>query len=178
MFIKSIWDGSPLTTSLEFSPILVKNILICVSVAFCASSRIAKLFFKVLPLINAKGAISISPDSIFLSILSVPKSSYSASYKGLRYGSTFSFMSPGKNPSFSPASTAGLDKITLSIFFSINIVTATDTAKKLFPVPAGPNDIIIAFSFKALIYSDCFSDLAITDFLGVLINCLKDFTFD
>ena len=28
LLIKSIWDGSPLTTSLEFSPILVKNILI------------------------------------------------------------------------------------------------------------------------------------------------------
>ena len=47
-------------------------------------------------------------------------------------------MSPGKNPSFSPASTAGLDKITFSTFFSNNIVIATDTAKKLLPVPAGP----------------------------------------
>ena len=37
-------------------------------------------------------------------------------------------MSPGRKPNFSPASTAGLDKITLSIFFSINIVTATETA--------------------------------------------------
>ena len=34
LFIKSTWLGSPLTTNLEFSPILVKNILICVSVAF------------------------------------------------------------------------------------------------------------------------------------------------
>ena len=87
-------------------------------------------------------------------------------------------MSPGKKPNFSPASTAGLDKITLSIFFSISRVTATETAKKLFPVPAGPNDIIISFSFKALMYSDCFSDLAITDLFGVLINCLKLFTLD
>ena len=61
-------------------------------------------------------------------------------------------MSPGKKPSFSPASTAGLDNITLSIFFSINIVTATDTAKKLFPVPAGPSDIIISFSLRAFMY--------------------------
>ena len=30
-------------------------------------------------------------------------------------------------------------------------VTATDTAKKLFPVPAGPRDITISFSFSALI---------------------------
>ena len=35
----------------------------------------SKQFFKVLPLMNANGAISISPDSIFLSILSAPKSS-------------------------------------------------------------------------------------------------------
>ena len=41
-------------------------------------------------------------------------------------------------------------------------VIATETAKKLFPVPAGPRDITMSFSFKALIYSDCFSDLAIT----------------
>ena len=55
---------------LEFSPILVKNILICVLVAFCASSSIANEFFKVRPLIKASGAISISPDSIFFCILS------------------------------------------------------------------------------------------------------------
>ena len=137
LFIKSIWDGSPFTTSFEFSPILVKNILICVSVAFCASSRIAKLFFKVLPLINANGAISISPDSIFLSIFSAPKSSYSASYKGLRYGSTFSLMSPGKKPNLSPASTAGLDKIIRSIFFSNSIVSATATDKNVQQAIAG-----------------------------------------
>ena len=59
-------------------------------------------------------------------------------------------MSPGKNPNFSPASTAGLDKITLSIFFSISKVTATDTAKKLLPVPAGPSDNTMSFSFNAL----------------------------
>ena len=87
-------------------------------------------------------------------------------------------MSPGKNPSFSPASTAGLERITLSIFFSINKVTATETAKKLFPVPAGPKDNIISFSLKTLIYSDCFSDLAITDFFGVFINCLKRLTLE
>ena len=35
------------------------------------------------------------------------------------------------------------------------------------------SDIIISFSFNAFIYSDCFFDLAITDFFGVFINCLK-----
>ena len=59
-------------------------------------------------------------------------------------------MSPGKNPSLSPASTAGLDKIILSIFFSNNIVNATATAKKVLPVPAGPAEIIISDSFNAL----------------------------
>ena len=34
LFIKSICEGSPFTTSFEFSPILVRNIFICVSVAF------------------------------------------------------------------------------------------------------------------------------------------------
>ena len=35
-------------------------------VAFCASSKIANEFFKVRPLMKAKGAISISPISIIL----------------------------------------------------------------------------------------------------------------
>jgi hypothetical protein len=48
-------------------------------------------------------------------------------------------------------------------------VRPTATAKKVFPVPAGPEDIIICFSFNALTYFFCFSDLGITDFLGVLI---------
>ena len=51
----------------------------CFAILDEASSKIAKQFFKVLPLINANGAISISPDSIFLSILSAPNSSYKAS---------------------------------------------------------------------------------------------------
>ena len=88
----------------------------------------------------------------------------------LRYGSTFSFMSPGKNPNLSPASTAGLDKIIRSIFFSNSIVSATATAKKVFPVPAGSCwNWSISFSFNALTYSFCFFDLGITDFFGVLI---------
>ena len=78
-------------------------------------------------------------------------------------------MSPGKKPNLSPASTAGLDKIILSIFFSSNIVRPTATAKKVLPVPAGPADIIISLCLKALTYSFCFSDLGIIDFLGVLM---------
>ena len=59
-------------------------------------------------------------------------------------------MSPGKNPNLSPASTAGLDKIILSIFLSKSIVKATATAKNVFPVPAGPAEIMISDSFNAL----------------------------
>ena len=51
---------------------------------------------------------------------------------------------PVRKPSLSPASTAGLDKIILSIFLSNNIVRPTATAKNVFPVPAGPAEIIIS----------------------------------
>ena len=78
-------------------------------------------------------------------------------------------MSPGKKPRRSPASTAGLDKIILSIFFSNNIVRPTATAKKVFPVPAGPAEIMISLCLSALTYPFCFSDLGIIDFFGVLI---------
>ena len=78
-------------------------------------------------------------------------------------------MSPGKKPNRSPASTAGLDKIILSIFFSNNIVRPTATAKKVFPVPAGPAEIIISLFLRALTYAFCFFDLGIIDFFGVLI---------
>ena len=78
-------------------------------------------------------------------------------------------MSPGKKPNLSPASTAGLDKIILSIFFSNSIVKPTATARNVFPVPAGPAEITISLCLRALTYSFCFSDLGIIDFLGVFI---------
>ena len=40
--------------------------------------------------------------------------------------------------------------IILSIFLSKSIVKATATAKYVFPVPAGPEDIIISISIKAI----------------------------
>ncbi len=64
---------------------------------------------------KAKGAISIALFNTRRSTSSPGIISYKASYKGLRYGSIFSFMSPGKKPNRSPASTAGLDKINLLI---------------------------------------------------------------
>ncbi|CFO32523.1 Uncharacterised protein [Staphylococcus aureus] len=48
------------------------------------------------------------PLSINLAVCSLPKTVFKPSYNGLKYGSTFSFKSPGKNPNDSPASTAGL----------------------------------------------------------------------
>ena len=82
---------------------------------FCASSKIIKAFSSVLPLINAKGAISIIPDSILFSNIFFGIKSLRASYKGLKYGSIFSFKSPGKKPNLSPASTAGRESIILEI---------------------------------------------------------------
>ena len=49
------------------------------------------------------------------------------------------------------------------------MVKATATAKNVFPVPAGPVDIIISLSLSALTYFFCFSVLGITYFFGVLI---------
>ena len=54
-----------------------------------------------------------------------------------------------KKPSLSPPSTAGLDKIILSIFLSSNIVNATATARNVFPVPAGPDEITTSLSLRA-----------------------------
>ena len=118
---------------------------------FCASSKIIKASFKVLPRINAKGAISIICLSISLETVSKSSISFKASNKGLRYGSTFSFKSPGKKPSFSPASTAGLVKIILFTFFKFNVATAAATAKYVFPVPAGPTPKTISFFLIASI---------------------------
>jgi len=54
-----------------------------------------------------------------LYIFSVGIISPRASYRGRRYGSTLSFISPGKKPRLSPASTAGLHSIIFltSLFF-------------------------------------------------------------
>ena len=50
-----------------------------------------------------------------------------ASYKGCMYGSNFSFISPGKKPKFSPASTAGRVRIIRFTSFSFNALTAIAT---------------------------------------------------
>ena len=49
-----------------------------------------------------------------------------------------SFMSPGRNPSFSPASTAGRDRIILRISLFFNALTARAMLVYVLPEPAGP----------------------------------------
>jgi len=98
---------SPVITTLEFEPKRVRNIFICVTVVFWASSKITKLSSSVRPRMNASGATSITPRWISAMARGAGSMSCIASYSGRRYGSIFSVRSPGKNPSFSPASTAG-----------------------------------------------------------------------
>ena len=59
-------------------------------------------------------------------------------------------MSPGKKPRLSPASTAGLVNIIFLTSLSFNALTATAIPVYVFPVPAGPAEIIISLSLKAL----------------------------
>ena len=52
--------------------------------------------------------------------------------------------SPGRNPSFSPASTAGRASTMRRIFFSLSAAAAMATARKVLPVPAGPIEITMS----------------------------------
>ena len=88
-----------------------------------------KALSNVLPLINASGATSIVPLSRNLFTLSPPSISNKASYNGLKYGSTLSFKSPGKNPKLSPASTAGLVNTILFTSSFLKALTAIATAR-------------------------------------------------
>ena len=84
---------------------------------------------RVLPRKYARGATSKISFSSNLATCSNPNISYKASYKGLKYGSTFWDKSPGKKPSFSPASTAGRIRIIFLTFSEISISTALATAR-------------------------------------------------
>ena len=126
---RSIWVISPVTTTLEPSPNRVRNIFICSTVQFCASSSIIYASFRVRPRMYARGATSITPRSLSAWKFSLPRKSYSASYSGLRYGSTLFCRSPGKNPSFSPASTAGRVRIIFSTSLFLYASTAMATAR-------------------------------------------------
>ncbi len=104
---RSIWLSSPVTIILLSWPRRVRNISIWATVVFCASSRMITLSLSVRPRMNASGITSIT--SLTMNRFTCSKSimSCSASNSGRKYGFTFACKSPGKNPSRSPASTAG-----------------------------------------------------------------------
>ena len=58
---RSIWVTSPVMTAFELNPIRVRNIFICSTVVFWASSRMMKESLRVLPRMKARGAISMTP---------------------------------------------------------------------------------------------------------------------
>ena len=60
---RSICVTSPVTTIREPNPRRVRNIFICSTVVFWASSRMMKLSLSVRPRMKASGAISIWPRS-------------------------------------------------------------------------------------------------------------------
>ena len=62
---RSICVMSPVTTIFEPKPSRVRNICICSGVVFCASSRMMKESFSVRPRMNASGATSIVPRSMY-----------------------------------------------------------------------------------------------------------------
>src|SRR5438105_5678000 len=126
---RSICVTSPVTTTFEPNPSRVRNICICSGEVFWASSRMMKLSFSVRPRMNASGATSIVPRSIRLFALSGSSMSYSASKSGRRYGSTFAIRSPGRNPSRSPASTAGRVRMMRATSRSCSAATASAIAR-------------------------------------------------
>ena len=76
---RSICVMSPVTTTLDLNPILVRNILSWVRVVFCASSRITNESLSVRPRMKASGATSITPRSMKRSAFSKGTMSCSAS---------------------------------------------------------------------------------------------------
>src|SRR5688572_12933142 len=56
---------SPVTTIFDPKPSRVRNICICSGLVFCASSRITKESLSVRPRMNASGATSIVPRSMY-----------------------------------------------------------------------------------------------------------------
>ena len=135
---RSICVMSPVTTALEPKPRRVRNIFICSTEVFCASSRMMKESLSERPRMNASGATSMTWRSMLRATRSKPIISYSASYIGRRYGSTFCAMSPGRKPSRSPASTAGRTSTMRRTLPECSASTALATARYVLPVPAGP----------------------------------------
>ena len=129
----STWVVSPVTTTFEPKPMRVRNIFICSGVVFCASSRMMKLLFSVRPRMNASGATSTACRSSSFCAPSGSTMSYRASYSGRRYGSILAIRSPGRNPSRSPASTAGRVRMMRCTCLVCSACTAIATASQLLP---------------------------------------------
>ena len=147
---RSICVTSPVMIILAFIPRRVRNILIWCVVVFWASSRMMTASFSVRPRIKASGAIWITLFSMYSFSLAPGTMSCRASYRGWRYGSSLSFISPGRNPNFSPASTAGRLRIILRISLFFSAFTARAMAINVLPVPAGPVAKTRSFSSNAL----------------------------
>src|SRR6186997_2729256 len=62
---RSTWVTSPVTTTFEPKPSRVRNICICSGLVFCASSRMMNESLRVLPRMNASGATSTMPFSMY-----------------------------------------------------------------------------------------------------------------
>ena len=154
---RSIWVTSPVMIILAFMPRRVRNILIWWVVVFCASSRIITASFNVRPRIKASGAIWITLFSIYSLSFAPGIISCKASYNGCRYGSSLSFISPGRNPSFSPASTAGRLRMIFLISLFFRALTARAMATNVLPVPAGPVAKTRSFSSNAFTSNCWFS---------------------
>ena len=135
---RSTWLSSPVTIIFDPWPIRVKNISIWDFVVFWASSRITTDSLSVLPRMNASGMTSIRSLVMKRRICSYSIMSCRASNSGRRYGLTFACMSPGRNPSFSPASTAGRTSTRRLACLCLSMWTANATARYVLPVPAGP----------------------------------------
>ena len=73
----------------------------------------------------------------------------------LKYGSTLLCRSPGKKPSFSPASIAGLVKMIRLTSSFLNAVIAIAIARYVLPVPAGPTPNVIILFLIASTYFCC-----------------------
>ena len=76
---RSICVTSPVTAIRLPSPSRVRNIFICIVVAFCASSSTTKALASVRPRMNASGAISICRSSISFCTCFAGKKSFRAS---------------------------------------------------------------------------------------------------
>ena len=58
---RSHWLTSPFTTTVQSSPMRVRNVLISAGVAFCASSSRTNALFHERPRITSNGTNSMSP---------------------------------------------------------------------------------------------------------------------